>query len=198
MTITLSPLDTFLCGIEWRNPSRQRHGSLVLPKKLIYFFWLFLQDKILTLDNLAKQGQPIPNRCSLCKHALETVNHLFTHCPYFANVQNLLTRDLGVSWCPSINIQDFFNQWRSSNNGLISQSIGSQSLLHFCWGIQKEQNNRIFRDRESHEFFIAKKIEGLMKENLTTTKEGNIEEGGNQRQRKMEIKDKSYHPLPIL
>ena len=66
----------------------------LIPKVNI-FFWLLLQDKILTLDNLAKKGQIIPNRCSLCKQDQEMVNHLFIHYPYSSMVWNLLTTDLG-------------------------------------------------------------------------------------------------------
>ena len=54
--------------------------------KINIFFWLLLQDKILTLENLANKGQIIPNRCSLCKHDLEMVNHLFIHCPFSSKV----------------------------------------------------------------------------------------------------------------
>ena len=141
---TLLPLGISHCGIEWRNPSRLRPG---LTPKINIFFQLLLQDKIHTLDNLAKRGQIIPNRCSLCKHDLEMINHLFIHFPYSSKVWNLLTRDFGVSWCPLANIQDFFSQWKSSHLDLITQLIWSWSLLHFCWEIWKERNNQIFRDR---------------------------------------------------
>lgn len=79
-----------------------------LTPKINIFLWLLLQDKILSLDNLAKKGQIIPNRCSLYKLNLESINHLFIHCPFSSKVWNLLTRDLGFSWCHPDNIQDFF------------------------------------------------------------------------------------------
>ena len=62
-----------------------------LTPKINIFFWLLLQDKILTLDNLAKRGQIIPSRCCLCKHDLETVDHIFIHCPFSSRVWSLLT-----------------------------------------------------------------------------------------------------------
>lgn len=70
-----------------------------LTPKIKIFFWLMLQDKILTLDNLAKRGQYIPNRCILCKHYLEMVNHIFIHCTYSMDVLDYLTKNYGVSWC---------------------------------------------------------------------------------------------------
>ena len=109
-----------------------------LTPKINIFFWLLLQDKILTLENLAKRGQIIPKRCSLCQHNLEMVNHLFIHFPYSSKVWNLLTKDLGVSWCPSANFQEFFNQWKSLHFGMITQLIFCWSLPYFYWGIWKE------------------------------------------------------------
>lgn len=57
-------------------------------------------------------------------------------------------------------------------------------LPHFFWGIWKECNNRIFRDREACEFIIAKNIDGLTSENYAITKGGNIKEGGNNKAKK--------------
>ena len=42
----------------------------------------------------------------------------------------------------------------------------------------------IFRDREAHEVIIAEKIEGLMTENYSITREGDIKVGGNSKARK--------------
>lgn len=37
----------------------------LIPKVNI-FFWIFIQNKVLTLDNLQKRVFVFPNRCSLC------------------------------------------------------------------------------------------------------------------------------------
>ena len=96
-----------------------------LTPKVNIFFWLLLQSKILTLDNLAKTGQTLPNRCNLCKKDLESVNHLFIHCLFSSMVWNQLTSDLDFNWCPPTSIQDFFCQWRSHHQGLSSQLMSS-------------------------------------------------------------------------
>ena len=98
---------------------------LGLTPKINIFFWLLLQDKILTLDNLAKRGQILPNRCSLSRQDLEFVNHLFIHCPFSYKVWSHLTTDLDCIWCPPVSIQDFFCQWRSHHHGLKSQLLSS-------------------------------------------------------------------------
>ena len=57
-----------------------------LIPKINIFLWLMLQEKILTLDNLIRRGQYILNWCILCKDNLESVDHMFIHCPYSSEV----------------------------------------------------------------------------------------------------------------
>ena len=76
--------------------------------KINIFLWLLLQDKVLTLDNLAKKGQIIHNKCSLCKKSSEMVKQFFIHCPYSSEVWNLMTKGYEVSLCNLENIQQLF------------------------------------------------------------------------------------------
>ena len=54
--------------------------------KVNIFFWIFLQEFILTTDNLLKRGFNIVNRCYLCKNDVESVNHMILHCFYTKRV----------------------------------------------------------------------------------------------------------------
>ena len=62
---------------------------LGLTPKINIFFWVMLQNRILTVDNLIKRGQKIPNRCILCKNHCESVDHLFLHCDFTRQVCGL-------------------------------------------------------------------------------------------------------------
>lgn len=53
-----------------------------LIPKINILYWLMLQNKILTLDNLQKRGINVVNRCSLCKNGFEDRDHLFMNCAY--------------------------------------------------------------------------------------------------------------------
>lgn len=53
-----------------------------LTLKVEIFYWIFVQNKVLTIDNLRKRGFIMPNRCCLCQEAKEDTNHLFLHCPF--------------------------------------------------------------------------------------------------------------------
>lgn len=57
----------------------------LIPKVNI-FYWILLQNKILTLDNLQKRGINVVNRCSLCKEGYEDRDHLFLNCNYSQKV----------------------------------------------------------------------------------------------------------------
>ena len=48
------------------KPIWDKAWMIGLTPKINIFFSLMLQDKVLTLDNLAKRGHYIPNRCNLC------------------------------------------------------------------------------------------------------------------------------------
>ena len=96
-----------------------------LIPKINIFFWLIMQDKILTLDNLINRGQYILNWCILCKDNLESIDHMFIHCPYSLEVWDLITKDWKVSWCKPATILDFYSQWDSLYRGLKLEVISS-------------------------------------------------------------------------
>ena len=53
-----------------------------VPQKVACFTWLLANEAVLTLDNVAKSGISLCNRCSLCGKDTETVKHLFLHCNF--------------------------------------------------------------------------------------------------------------------
>ena len=53
-----------------------------LIPKINIFYWIMLQNKILTQDNLQKMGINLVNRCILCKNGLEDNDHLFLNFSY--------------------------------------------------------------------------------------------------------------------
>lgn len=62
------------------------------------------------------------------------------------------------------------------------------TLPHFCWGVWKERNNRIFRDREEPAYVLGEKIYRNIKKNYKVRKGGDIKNGGNKKD-----KDKEHH-----
>lgn len=56
-----------------------------LIPKINICWWTTIHGKILTIDNLMKQGFQLPNRCHMCKEE-ESITHLFLHCNYASNI----------------------------------------------------------------------------------------------------------------
>ena len=119
----------------WSLKEKPPRASTWIPSltpKINIFYWLALQNKTLTQDNLIKRGHIMPNRCILCKSQLEMGNHLFIHCSYSREVQDYLKKDVGISQCMPKNILDFFCQWKKILKLLVLQEFGTQILPHYC------------------------------------------------------------------
>ena len=119
----------------------------------------------------------MPSRCPLCKSQAETGSHIFILCDYAREVWDIITQDINILWCKPDNLRECLQQW----NGLC-KTAGRQDhpewlLPHFCWGIWKERNNRIFRDREESALILGRKVSKNIKENLQVLKEDKEETG---------------------
>lgn len=102
-----------------------------LTPKINIFYWLALQNKILTHDNLMKRGHEMPNRFPLCKNQSETEKHIFILCDYAREVWNVITQDKEILWCRPDNLIDFFNQWKSLCKMAGRQDYSDWLLPHF-------------------------------------------------------------------
>lgn len=100
ITMSLSSIP-FWAGI-WNN---------VLIQKINIFFYLFMQEKVLTIDNLCKRGMAIPNRCVLCKESEENFNHILLHCSFSTEVWVFFLQLWEVRWTWSSSIRDCWFQW---------------------------------------------------------------------------------------
>jgi hypothetical protein len=68
--------------------------------------------RILTVDNLRRRGFYLANWCCLCKMNEETINHLFIHYEYTADLWHLVLNIFGVSWVMSSNILELLHCWK--------------------------------------------------------------------------------------
>ena len=71
-----------------------------IPQKLKCFIWLAFNKKKNTLDNPCKRGWLGPNRCSLCKTDVESIDHMFVGCPFAQEVLHNLGNifDVHLDW----------------------------------------------------------------------------------------------------
>ena len=119
-----------------------------LTPKINIFFWILLQDKILTLDNLVKKGFIIINRCALCKNDYELVNYITLHCSFNKKLWDWVCDLLNMDWVFPITIQLFFTSWKPPSKNVLILRLWDFILPYLCWGIWKEHNDRVFRGVE--------------------------------------------------
>lgn len=72
------------------------------PPRVQFFCWEVCWGRILTLDNLASRGFPLPNRCILCKSKAKTIDHLLLHCSWSYMIWSNFYLYLGLSWVPNL------------------------------------------------------------------------------------------------
>lgn len=129
----------------------------------------------------------MPSRCPLCKSQTELGNHIFIQCDYAREVWNVTTQEKEILWCRPDNLIDFFKHWKSLYKIVGWQDYYDWLLPHFYWGIWKERNNIIFRDREEPTKILGRKILKNIKENLQVKEEGEAKIGD---RKKVKVKDK--------
>ena len=88
-----------------------------MPHKVACFTWLLAKEAVLTLDNVAKRGISLCNRCSLCGKANETVRDLFLHCNFTGQLWQIFLNLRGISWCMPSKIDETLFDWEMAGVG---------------------------------------------------------------------------------
>jgi hypothetical protein len=93
------------------------------PPHIAFFLWATTLGRILTVDNLRRQGFQLINRCCLCKKDEETINHLLLHCQYAADIWHLVLNRFWVSWVMPGNILQLLHCWKFLGQGHPSRGV---------------------------------------------------------------------------
>uniref|UniRef100_A0A7N2MU62 Reverse transcriptase zinc-binding domain-containing protein n=1 Tax=Quercus lobata TaxID=97700 RepID=A0A7N2MU62_QUELO len=78
----------------WRSI---RVWKVKAPRRVSFFVWTAIWDRILTGDNLRGRGMDFVDRCILCRSNGETVDHLLLHCGKVYRLWSLVFRSFGFS-----------------------------------------------------------------------------------------------------
>ena len=100
-------------------------------RRVSFFVWTTVWDKILTGDNLRGRGMDFFD-CIMCRRNGETVDHLLLHCDKAYRLWSLVFRSFGISWVlPRLVADTLFGWWNWP--GKHSSSIWNLGLLCLMW-----------------------------------------------------------------
>ena len=85
-------------------------------------------------------------RCSLCKEAKETIEHLLIHYPKTWSLWTTLFNVAGWGWVCPFSANDLFLGWPSLPWGKKESKLWRAVLLCLMWTIWKERNKVVFED----------------------------------------------------
>ena len=118
------------------------------PRRVSFFIWTAVWDKILIGDNLRGRGMDFVNWCIICCCNRETVDYLLLHCGKVYRLWSLVFRSFGISWVLPRSVADtLFGLWNWP--GKHSSSIWNLAPLCLMWCLWRERNWRTFEDMES-------------------------------------------------
>lgn len=120
-------------------------GSRV-PSKISFFAWCAAHERVLTIDNLRKRHFPgfTPNSCLFCAYVLESVNHLFLHCPFSWWIWCCVLGESGLCWVSPGRVIDLFTTWQPGPFSARGRRIWSIVPFAVIWGLWLERNRRHF------------------------------------------------------
>ena len=130
-----------------------------LLKQRLYF-WLVIQNRILTEGNLMKRGYHGPSRCIMCKGVEELVSHLFILCPFSRTIWSQLLYELNchLKWEGS-SVEDVVAVWFS-----ISDKKLKTIPVRIFWGIWIHHNKTIFEGIQVNSQVVIYKIKATIEE----------------------------------
>ena len=116
-----------------------------LPRKVCCFTWLVLKNRLLTRDNLQKQGWMGPGICALCRSDVDSVEHIFYHCSLWKNIFSCLLEQHHLSHSfLSDGLCSFLEMWTVN----YSKQSGYCFLPFLSmWAVWKAMNLSIFEGK---------------------------------------------------
>ena len=130
--------------------------------------WLVQHKRILTWENLRKRGLVGPSRFQLCGLQEEMMDHLLNLCPFTSTLWNWVTSIFRQTDRDEYSITDTLKNWRKdfSENEIINKN---QTLIpgFSIWDVQKECNNRIFKNKIGSTKSIIAQITRQLKETIS-------------------------------
>jgi ribonuclease HI len=128
-----------------------------LQLKIILFFWLAAENKILSWDVLQKKGWNGPGFCILCRESEEDINHLFIHCKFIKSVWVICSHFLNSSCSWSDNtINECMDSW------LLCKAASKKLPILLSWFTWNERNKALFEGKSPSGWVVVHRTLGAL------------------------------------
>jgi len=131
-----------------------------------------MHKKILTGENLIKRNIVGPHRCTLCKEATETMDHLFVDCPFANKVWTLTLHGLTIATPTKISVVELFSTWKDRYPSLSFNSLWAKVWITIpklvWWKLWLARNEQTFNNTAWTPNMVAAKAKGLLLETLNS------------------------------
>ena len=109
------------------------------PLRTVFFVWMVVLGKILTLDNLCQKNIIVMEWYCMCKHNGESIDHLLLHCEIAIEVWSMVLQLFGVTWVMSGRMKDCLGSWRGQRGNCTFMQIWRMVPLCVMWCLWREK-----------------------------------------------------------
>ena len=102
---------------------------------------------MLTLDQLKRRGIPLANKCFLCEHVEETIDHLLIHCSRAKMLWDLLLSIIDSNWVFPLTVRQSLLAWQGAKVGRKRKRVWMAAPLCLFWTLWKERNMATFENK---------------------------------------------------
>ena len=102
---------------------------------------------MLTLDQLKRRGIPLANRCFLCEHDEETIDHLLIHCSRAKMLWDLVLSIVDSNWVFPLTVRQSLLTWQGAKVGRKRKRVWMAIPLCLFWTLWKEMNMAAFENK---------------------------------------------------
>lgn len=140
-------------------------SSYVVPKSA-FFFWLAIQNRLLTKDRMRRFGMLVDEMCLLCRNVNENSPHLFTTCRYSTFIFNACSVNLTLNW------QDYtLGRFCANVIDKVHEQVAYLYIATTIYHLWQEQNARVHHpEKRRTEKQMVQIIKREMWEKLFTCK----------------------------
>ena len=119
----------------------------IVLSKLGFFPWEASWGNVLTLDQLKRREIPLANRCFLCEHDEETIDHLLIHCSRAKMLWDLLLSVVDSNWVFPLTVRQSLLTRQGAKVGRKRKRAWMAAPLCLFWTLWKERNRAAFENK---------------------------------------------------